>query len=75
MNNVHFDTTDICLAAYLFVKKFKIKEIKKLGNKGTFVFDGVPPEAVVEFDTGTSSVEPQAFHQAIRQLTTAVRRQ
>lgn len=74
MTNTIFETTDICLAAYLLTKAHKITKIDKLGNKGTFFFKDVDPSEITDFDTGQGLVEPQQFHQSIRQLTTACRR-
>lgn len=69
-----FQTTDICLAAYLSATKHRLVSIEKTGIKGTFVFDTVSQQTVIDYDTGNASVEPQSLHNAIRQLTTAVRR-
>ena len=44
------------------------------GNKGTFVFDNVDQEYVDTYDLGKCLVEPVAFNNAIKQLTTSVRR-
>lgn len=49
-------------------------EIERNGNKGTFVFANVPSDIISEFDLGKSMVEPVTFNNAIKQLTTSVRR-
>lgn len=70
-----FETQDIVLAATLKVYGFKLNRIEKTGNKGTFFFDNVDSSVVTDFDTGNSKVEPIAFNNAIKALTTATRRQ
>lgn len=69
-----FKTTDIVLAAVLKLKGYELDEIIRNGNKGTFVFAGVDDEVIEEFDLGKSRVEPVTFNNAIKQLTTSVRR-
>lgn len=68
------ETTDIVLAAYLKVQGFKMLEIVKNGNKGTFVFSSVPEETINEYDLGQAKVEPKALNYEIKALTTAARR-
>lgn len=70
-----FDTQDIVLAATLKVYGYKLDRIEKTGNKGTFFFDNVESAVVSDFDTGNCKVEPIAFNNAIKALTTATRRQ
>ena len=70
-----FNTTDIVLAATLKVLGYTLISIEKTGNKGTFIFDGVQEEVITTFDTGRCTVEPVSFNNAIKSLTTAVRRQ
>jgi len=67
-------TTDIVLAAYLKVRGFKMIEILKNGNKGTFIFDDVPDAIINEYDLGQAKVEPKALNYEIKALTTAARR-
>jgi len=69
-----FSTSDIVLAATLKVKGFRLVEIMKNGNKGTFIFAGVPEDLINEYDLGCLSVEPKAFNAEIKSLTTAARR-
>ena len=69
-----FGTTDIVLAACLKVKGFKLVNIEKNGNKGTFFFADVPESLVSTYDLGDMLVEPIAFNNAIKALTTAARR-
>jgi hypothetical protein len=68
------ETTDIVLAAYLKVCGYKLSEIVKNGNKGTFVFLSIPEKIVNEYDLGQSKVEPKALNYEIKALTTAARR-
>lgn len=69
-----FETTDIVLAAYLKTKGFKLIEILKNGNKGTFVYGNVDEEIINEYDLGQASVEPKSLNYEIKALTTAARR-
>jgi hypothetical protein len=48
--------------------------IEKQGQKGTFVFENVSDDLVVAYDLGNAQVEPVSFNNAIKQLTTSVRR-
>lgn len=70
----NFETVDIILAAYLKVKGFKLQEIIRHGNRGTFVFNNVPSELVTDYDLGQATVEPKALNNEVRALTTAARR-
>ncbi len=69
-----FKTTDIILSAVLKLKGYEMIEIVRNGNKGTFVFVDVDSDDVNEFDLGKARVEPVTFNNAIKQLTTSVRR-
>jgi len=71
---LNISTTDIVLAAYLKVRGFKMIEIQKNGNKGTFVFNNVPDEEIDEYDLGQARVEPKSLNNEIKSLTTAARR-
>jgi hypothetical protein len=67
-------TSDIVLAATLKVKGFVLNRIEKTGNKGNFVFDDVDVVVINDYDLGKCLVEPIAFNNAIKALTTATRR-
>lgn len=67
-------TSDIVLAATLKVKGFVLNRIEKNGNKGIFIFDDVSVVVIEEYDLGKCLVEPIAFNNAIKALTTATRR-
>ena len=67
-------TTDIVLAAYLKTRGYRLIEIQKLGNKGTFIFADVSEELIMAYDLGSALVEPKALNSEIKALTTAVRR-
>lgn len=69
-----FNTTDIVLAASLKVLGYKLTDIEKTNNKGTFFFEGVPTDVINNYDIGKILVEPVAFNNAIKALTTAARR-
>jgi hypothetical protein len=69
-----FSTSDIVLAACLKVKGYALDRIERTGNKGTFFFANVPDDVISEYDLGNLLVEPVAFNNAIKALTTAARR-
>lgn len=69
-----FETSDIVLAAYLKVEGYRMIEILKNGNKGTFVFATVGDDVINEYDLGQSQVEPKSLNYEIKALTTAARR-
>jgi hypothetical protein len=69
-----FRTTDIILAAVLRLHDVELIDIEITGNKGTFVFTNVDDDFVSRYDLGKCSVEPVAFNNMIKQLTTSVRR-
>jgi hypothetical protein len=48
--------------------------IEKQGQKGTFVFANVADDLIRDYDLGQAQVEPVAFNNAIKSLTTSVRR-
>jgi len=69
-----FRTTDIILAAVLRLTDVELIDIEIMGNKGTFVFTNVDDEFISHYDLGKCLVEPVAFNNMIKQLTTSVRR-
>lgn len=69
-----YKTTDIILAACLKLAGHDMHSIEKVGNKGTFVFRDIPRDFITEYDLGKYLVEPVAFNNTIKQLTTSVRR-
>ena len=69
-----FQTTDIVLAACLRAHDYNMTSIERNGNKGTFIFQDVDDEFINQFDLGKARVEPIMFNNAIKQLTTSVRR-
>lgn len=69
-----YKTTDIILAAYLRTQGHELQDIEITGNKGTFVFAPVDDNILVDYDLGKCLVEPVAFNNTIKQLTTSVRR-
>lgn len=71
---MNFQTNDIVLAAMLKVKGYKLIEIIKNGNKGTFVFGVIHIDVINQYDLGQSQVEPKALNGEIKSLTTAARR-
>lgn len=71
---VEYKTTDIVLAAFLRLTGCQMAGIEKQGQKGTFVFNNVDDALVSSYDLGQALVEPVAFNNTIKQLTTSVRR-
>ena len=69
-----YRTTDIVLAACLRLGDVELVDIELVGNKGTFVFCNVNSDFVDEYDLGKHQVEPVAFNNMIKQLTTSVKR-
>lgn len=68
-------TSDIILAACLKVHGYDLDSIKKVENgKGVFAFQNVPNDFIAQYDLGKILVEPIAFNNTIKQLTTSVRR-
>jgi len=71
---MEYKTSDIVLASFLRLSGHEIVRIEKVGQKGTFVFGEVPDDIIQSYDFGRARVEPAAFNNTIKQLTTAVRR-
>ena len=69
-----YKTTDIVLAASLVVHGFKMTSIETVGSRGTFVFESVDDDFLLQYDLSKCAVEPVAFNNAIKRLTTSVRR-
>lgn len=69
-----YKTTDIVLAASLRVHSYKMNSIEVVGSRGTFVFENVNEDFLIQYDLSKCAVEPIAFNNAIKQLTTSVRR-
>ena len=69
-----YRTTDIVLAASLKVYGVSLSSIERAGNKGIFVFSDVDEDFIRDYDLGKIQVEPVSFNNAIKQLTTSVRR-
>lgn len=71
---MEYRTSDIILAACLRLEGIQMTDIEVTGNKGTFVFEDVNDDFIGEYDLGQVRVEPVAFNNMIKQLTTSVRR-
>lgn len=71
---MQFRTSDIVLASTLKTTGVQLSDIEVVGARGVFVFDSVPQTTLDSFDLGDLLVEPNLFHQNVKQLTTAVRR-
>lgn len=69
-----YKTTDIILAACLRLEGLNLARIELNGNKGTFCFVDVKESFITDYDLGRCRVEPVAFNNMIKQLTTSVRR-
>jgi hypothetical protein len=71
---MEYQTSDIVLASYLRLCGHDIVRINKVGLKGTFVFVDIDDDLIQGYDVGRARVEPVAFNNTIKSLTTAVRR-
>ena len=69
-----YSTSDIVLAATLKLTGFTLTKIEKFNNKGIFYFDNIDEMVLMDFDLGKIKVEPVAFNNMIKALTTATRR-
>ncbi len=69
-----FKTTDIVLASVLRLNDIELIDIEISGNKGTFIFTNIDDEFLIQYDLGKCIVEPVAFNNMVKQLTTSVRR-
>ena len=69
-----YRTTDIVLASYLRLNECTMLGIEKVGQRGTFVFEKVSELLIRQYDLGQAVVEPVAFNNMVKQLTTSVRR-
>jgi len=72
--HTEFATTDIVLAAFIKLSGHELVKITKKGLLGTFIFKDVPANTIEHFHLGSGLVEPITFNNAIKSLTTAVRR-
>lgn len=71
---MEYKTSDIVLAAFLKISGCQMTKIEKQGQKGTFVFANVDQDLIQSYDLGDARVEPVAFNNMIKQLTTSVKR-
>lgn len=62
------------MAAYLKAIGYKLADIIRQGNRGTFIFADIPTQVVTNYDLGAASVEPKSLSAEVRALTTAARR-
>lgn len=74
MIKLEYKTTDIVLAASLVVHGNKMTKIEVLGSRGTFVFENIEQDFLDDYELSKCVVEPVAFNNAIKRLTTSVRR-
>lgn len=74
MIKIEYKTTDIVLAASLVVHNNKMVRIEVAGSRGTFVFENVDQGFLDDYELSKCVVEPVAFNNAIKRLTTSVRR-
>lgn len=70
MNSLIYEykTSHISLAAYLKVLGYDIISIEKNNGTGTFVFKEVSRQDVIDFNNEKGQVEPNKYHQTIKQL-------
>jgi hypothetical protein len=74
MMKLEYKTTDIVLAASLVVHNNKMIRIDVTGSRGTFIFENVEQSFLDDYELSKCAVEPVAFNNAIKRLTTSVRR-
>jgi len=72
--HTEFTTTDIILAAFIKLSGHELTKITKKGSLGTFIFRDVSAALIEQFHLGNGLVEPIAFNNTVKFLTTAVRR-
>ena len=72
--HAEYRTSDIVLAAFLKQAGHQVVGIEKQGQNGPFVFTDVQEDLIRTYDLGKAVVEPVAFNNTIKQLTTSVRR-
>lgn len=70
-----YATTDIVLATTLKYEGYQLSRIQTQGKRGIFYFDNVEKAYLESFDKQTILVEPIKFHNMLKQLNIAVRRQ
>lgn len=68
-----YKTTDVTIASYIAMNGHSVSIELQTNSKGTFVFQDIPRELIIDFTNGHASVEPMAFALKMRQLITAVR--
>jgi hypothetical protein len=69
-----YQTTDIILAATLLVSGYQLLTVTVQGKRGTFWFQDVDDAFLTQFDLGRAIVEPVAFNNGVKRLTTSIRR-
>lgn len=67
-------TSHVPLAAYLKVKGVKIINITIKERRGTFTFESVPREYIIDFNNGAAMVEPAEYADKMSQLTQTAKR-
>lgn len=68
-----YKTTDVTIATYIAMNGHSVSIELVNKTKGTFVFQNIPRELIIEFTNGRACVEPMAFALKMRQLISAVR--
>lgn len=68
-----YKTSDVTIASYIAMNGHTVTIELMHKSKGTFVFQNIPRELIIDFTNGKASVEPMAFALKMRQLITAVR--
>lgn len=70
-----YATTDIVLATTLKYLNYQLSRIQTQGKRGIFYFNEVDKANLEKFDKQEISVEPIKFHNILKQLNIAVKRQ
>lgn len=67
-------TSHVPLAAYLKVKGTKIINITVKERRGTFEFENVDRDLIIDFNNGQAMVEPAEYADKMSQLTQTAKR-
>lgn len=70
-----YATPDITLATVLKEHGCVLDRIVIQNKQGIFYFKDVEKEFLQQYDMGNTLVEPQSFHNALKSLTIAIKRQ
>jgi hypothetical protein len=69
-----YTTAHVPLAAYLKCKGVRIVNITAKDRRGTFVFENVDRQLIIDFNNGEAIVEPSDYAQRMSQLVQTAKR-